>query len=67
MKSHRSDKLTEMSPKTFTKSSSITLSATVCGRKNSPDQIAFQIMAAQSFANLERKEDFVPLNFRLLN
>ena len=53
----------EMEPKTFTKSSS----ATVCGRKSTPDQSAFQIMAAQSFANLKRKEDFVPLNFRFLN
>ena len=57
----------EMEPKTFTKSSSITLSATVFGRKSTPDQSAFQIMAAQSFANLKRKEDFVPLNFRFLN
>ena len=55
MKSHRSDNLTEMVPKTFTKSSSITLSATLCGRKNTPDQIAFQIMPAQSFANFELK------------
>lgn len=39
----------------------MTLSATVGGRKNIPDHhIAFQIMAAQSFENLKRKEDFVP-------
>ena len=67
MKSHWSDNLTEMLPKTFTKISSITLSATVCGRQNTPDQIAFQTMAAQNCENLKRKEDFFPLSFRFLN